>query len=108
MSGGLAYVFDPEHKFASHCNTSMATLEPLLSEAEQEAKLPRDLWHMGRADEVILRRLVENHAVLTGSTRARLILDNWELARANFVKVFPNEYRRALGELADKGRKLAA
>jgi glutamate synthase (NADPH/NADH) large chain len=108
MSGGLAYVFDPEHNFASQCNTSMATLEPLLSEAEQDAKLPRDLWHMGLADEVILRRLVENHAALTGSTRARLILDNWELARANFVKVFPNEYRRALGELADKGRKLAA
>jgi len=108
MSGGLAYVFDPEHNFASHCNTSMATLEPLLSGAEQEAKLPPDLWHMGLADEVILRRLVENHADLTGSTRARLILDNWELARANFVKVFPNEYRRALGELAEKGRKLAA
>jgi glutamate synthase domain-containing protein 3 len=86
----------------------MVALEPLLTEAEQEVKLARDLWHMGLADEVVLRHLLENHASLTGSARARLILDNWELARANFVKVFPNEYRRALGELAAKVRKLAA
>jgi glutamate synthase (NADPH/NADH) large chain/glutamate synthase (ferredoxin) len=26
-------------------------------------------------------------------------LDNWDTARAKFVKVFPNEYKRALGEL---------
>jgi hypothetical protein len=28
--------------------------------------------------------------------------------RAKFVKVFPAEYRRALGEMAAKRRKLAA
>jgi glutamate synthase domain-containing protein 3 len=27
-------------------------------------------------------------------------LDNWDQARAKFVKVSPNEYKRALGELA--------
>jgi glutamate synthase domain-containing protein 3 len=86
----------------------MVTLEALASEAEQEAKLDRDLWHMGTADEIIVKRLVENHARLAGSARAQLILDNWEIARTHFVKVFPNEYRRALGELAAKGRKLAA
>ena len=32
--------------------------------------------------------------------RAREILDNWDAARSRFVKVFPHEYRRALGELA--------
>jgi glutamate synthase (NADPH/NADH) large chain len=108
MSGGLAFVFDPDQTFESRCNGSMVTIEPLLTEAEQEAKLNRDLWHLGLADEVIVRGLIENHANLTGSARARLILDNWEVARTNFVKVFPNEYRRALGELAEKGRKLAA
>ena len=29
-------------------------------------------------------------------------------AREQFVKVFPNEYRRALTELADKNSKMAA
>jgi glutamate synthase domain-containing protein 3 len=86
----------------------MVALEALLTQAEQEAKLDRTLWHMGLADEEILRGLIEKHASLTGSARARLILDNWELARTNFVKVFPNEYRRALSEMASKGRKLAA
>ena len=36
----------------------------------------------------------------TGSLRAREILDQWPERRARFVKVFPHEYRRALGELA--------
>jgi glutamate synthase (NADPH/NADH) large chain/glutamate synthase (ferredoxin) len=26
-------------------------------------------------------------------------LDNWDVSRAKFVKVFPNEYKRALGEI---------
>ena len=35
----------------------------------------------------------------TGSQRARDILDHWAESRAKFVKVFPLEYKRALGEL---------
>jgi glutamate synthase domain-containing protein 3 len=108
MSGGIAYVFDPDGDFQQRCNTSMVTLEKLASEAEQEAKLDRDLWHMGRTDEAFLRELIENHAKLTGSKRAEVILANWAEAREQFVKVFPNEYRRALGELASKGSKMAA
>jgi glutamate synthase (NADPH/NADH) large chain len=108
MSGGIAYVFDPEKDFVQRCNTSMVSLEPVLSESEQEAKLPRHLWHAGLADELLLRDLIEKHARLTGSKRARLLLDNWEDARGSFVKVFPNEYRRALTELSAKDRKLAA
>ncbi|MGE0556938.1 MAG: glutamate synthase large subunit [Burkholderiales bacterium] len=108
MSGGIAYVYDSEGSFAAHCNTAMVTLEPVLTEAEQDAKVPRDIWHLGDADEVILKRLVENHAKLTGSTRAQQLLADWPAARGKFVKVFPNEYRRALGELAAKSKKIAA
>jgi glutamate synthase domain-containing protein 3 len=43
---------------------------------------------------------VEAHFRHTGSFRAKEILSAWPEARARFVKVFPNEYRRALGELA--------
>ena len=86
----------------------MVKLEPLLSEAEQDAKVPRDIWHMGEADEIVLRRFIESHARLTGSTRAQQILADWPAARGKFIKVFPNEYRRALGELAAKGKKIAA
>jgi glutamate synthase (NADPH/NADH) large chain/glutamate synthase (ferredoxin) len=34
------------------------------------------------------------------------LLDNWAQARLKFVKVFPNEYKRALGEI--NARKEAA
>jgi glutamate synthase domain-containing protein 3 len=108
MSGGVAYVFDPDGSFQSRCNTAMVALEPVLAEAEQEAKLPRHLWHLGAADETTLRALVDNHARLTGSNRAAIMLENWAEARSQFVKVFPHEYRRALTELADRSRKLAA
>ena len=108
MSGGLAYVLDTDGQFAKRCNLAMVTLEPLLSASEQEAKLSRDLWHRGTADEVIARGLIEQHARYTGSVVAKRILDNWPDYRAKFIKVFPNEYRRALGELAGKHSKIAA
>jgi glutamate synthase (NADPH/NADH) large chain len=108
MSGGAAYVLDVDGQFAKKCNTAMVELLPVYSEAEQEAKVAREIWHMGRSDEAILRQLIEKHAHYTGSHRARLILDDWANTRTKFVKVFPNEYKRALSELAAKGRKLAA
>jgi glutamate synthase domain-containing protein 3 len=108
MSGGIAYVLDSDGEFERYCNTAMVDLEPVLAESEQQAKLARDLWHLGEADEVILRRMIENHARYTGSRRAKGLLDAWPEARAKFVKVFPKEYRRALGELAEAQRKVAA
>ena len=108
MSGGIAYIYDEDGTFSAYCNTSMVKLEPLLSEVEQDAKVSRDLWHMGEADETVLRRFIENHARYTGSIRAQQILADWPAARSKFIKIFPNEYRRALGELAAKGKKIAA
>jgi glutamate synthase (NADPH/NADH) large chain len=106
MSGGIAYVYDEHGRFAQLCNTSMVTLEPVLAEADQ-AKAERELAaagkgrmnHVGRLDEPLLRELIERHLRYTGSTRALAILDDWERARGKFIKVFPNEYKRALGEM---------
>jgi len=99
MSGGIAYVYDEDGLFAERCNLSMVTLEPVLTTAEQEAQVPRELWHRGQSDEEQLRQLLEQHHVWTGSERARELLDHWKTARAKFVKVFPTEYKRALGEM---------
>ena len=108
MSGGIAYVLDEESQFASRANTAMVDLEPLLPEQEQQAKLAREFWHHGEADEAIVRRLLERHAQYTGSKRAQQILAAWNEYRSRFVKVFPKEYRRALGELtAAQGRDAA-
>ncbi len=106
MSGGIAYVYDPDGEFAKKCNLAMVTLEPVLSAVDQEAKGEHGLWHkLGadgnqQSDEAILKGLIERHFKYTGSTRARNLLDAWAVGRAKFVKVFPNEYKRALGEMA--------
>ncbi|MBY0242413.1 MAG: glutamate synthase subunit alpha [Burkholderiaceae bacterium] len=105
MSGGIAYVYDPDGDFAQKCNLAMVSLESVLPASEQ--KLDQNTWHSQHrdgtpeADEVILKRLIERHFKHTGSTRARFLLDNWAEGRSKFVKVFPNEYKRALIEMAE-------
>jgi len=104
MSGGIAYVYDEDGQFAGRCNTAQVSLDKVLSAAEQEKSIDRAIWHRigageGQTDEALLKKLIEDHHSWTGSLRAREILDNWSMAREKFVKVFPSEYKRALGEL---------
>ncbi|MBL8302583.1 MAG: glutamate synthase subunit alpha, partial [Ideonella sp.] len=99
MSGGVAYVYDEDGKFAERCNTAMVSLDKVMTAAEQAETVDRAVWHKGQADEVLLKGLIEDHHKWTGSLRAREILDQWATARTRFVKVFPTEYKRALGEI---------
>ena len=105
MSGGVAYVWDPEGSFTERCNMSMVAIEPVLSSAEQTKEQGIDIWHsMTRGgeretDEAILKRLVENHFRYTGSFRARDLVSNWDSARGKFIKVMPVDYKRALSEM---------
>ncbi|MFY1854045.1 glutamate synthase-related protein [Achromobacter xylosoxidans] len=116
MSGGVAYVWDPERTLKHRANLSMVELEAVLPHAEQQAQNNIDVWHSAQrggereTDEAILRRLVEDHFRYTGSFRAREILGDWEASRGKFVKVMPTDYRRALGEMwrAANPQQLAA
>jgi len=99
MSGGIAYVYDEDGQFAKRCNTAMVALDKVLPKEEQEAGVDKALWHHGSTDEALLKKLIEDHHRWTGSLRARDILDHWADSRAKFVKVFPHEYKRALGEI---------
>jgi glutamate synthase domain-containing protein 3 len=82
MTGGIAYVLDETGEFAQvRCNSASVDLEPITD--------PKD------ADLVQL--LTARHAELTGSPRAKWILDNWVRMLPKFVKVFPHEYKRVLG-----------
>jgi glutamate synthase (NADPH) large chain len=99
MSGGVAYVYDADGTFASRCNTAQVALDKVLPAAEQEKTMDLAIWHKGQTDEALLKKLVDDHHRWTGSLRARDILDNWSEARTKFVKVFPHEYKRALGEI---------
>ncbi|AMD45309.1 glutamate synthase subunit alpha [Bordetella holmesii] len=105
MSGGVAYVWDPDGTFKHRCNLSMVELEAVVPHTEQQALGNIEIWHSAQrggereTDETILRRLVEDHFRYTGSYRAREVLGDWEASRGKFVKVMPTEYRRALGEM---------
>ena len=113
MSGGIAYVYDEDGAFASRCNMAMVALDPVLSVSEQETTLSKSVWHSltrggeRQTDEAMLKSLIERHFKYTGSTRARTLLDDWSSARGKFIKVFPTEYKRALGEMFVAAGKVA-
>ncbi|MBK7025727.1 MAG: glutamate synthase subunit alpha [Polaromonas sp.] len=108
MSGGIAYVYDEDGQFASRCNTAMVSLDKVLTDAEQTASVDKAIWNKGQTDEVQLKQLLDDQHRWTGSKRARELLDNWDTARSKFVKVFPTEYKRALGEMAAANSKASA
>ncbi len=84
MSGGIAYVLDADGTFPSRCNLQMVGLETLT-----------------QADEIAeVFAMIEQHARLTGSDRARQILKLREEMIPKFVKVMPKDYKRVLEALA--------
>jgi len=84
MSGGIAYVFDETGLFDNRCNLGMIDLE-LMTDPVDQAEL---------------RTMIEQHLKHTGSRRARHVLDHWESSLPHFIKVFPTDYKRALGALS--------
>ena len=81
MSGGIAYIYDPQQRFAQNCNPGMVELEtPTEADAEE------------------LRELVERHRHYTGSALAEGLLADWPRHLAQFVKVMPTDYKRVLAE----------
>jgi glutamate synthase (NADPH/NADH) large chain len=99
MSGGVAYVLDADGLFAQRCNLSMVSLEKV---EPAESVGNSAVQHKGQADEITLKALIEKHAAFTGSVGAQTMLDNWNEYRGKFVKVMPNEYKRALIEMAEQ------
>ena len=101
MSGGVAYVYDEDGLFGTRCNMAMVSMDRVVTTAEQHTHDQSD-WHGGDSDEEHLKRLLQDHNRWTGSKRARELLDSWSTSRLKFVKVFPNEYKRALIERKDR------
>jgi glutamate synthase (ferredoxin) len=80
MSGGIAYVYDPNNKFVNGlCNTETIEFEDISTE-----------------DAAELKNLIEKHVLYTNSNKGQELLSNWEASLGNFIKVMPIEYKRAL------------
>ena len=81
MSGGIAYVYDVQHNFDALCNKEMV-----------------DLDQIEEYDEKFLHDMITKQFNYTGSTVAKFILNDFENQLKNFVKVFPQDYKKALAE----------
>ena len=86
MSGGIAYVYDPNEIFKSKCNHEGLNLDPLEDDVHVQE----------------LRTLIENHYNTTLSPLAQRILEQWESAVKDFIRVLPEEYRQALIRLEEE------
>jgi glutamate synthase (NADPH) large chain len=80
MSGGIAYIYDPNNTFKKHCNLEGLNLDPVTI----------------TEDISTLKGLIENHYNATLSPLAQRILENWEAELPKFIKVLPEEYKQAL------------
>ena len=82
MSGGIAFVYDPDGTFPGRCNPGNVDVKPL-----HEKSIPE------------LRRMLERHLEYTRSTVAERILDRWDESLSKFVRVMPRDYARVLREM---------
>jgi glutamate synthase (NADPH/NADH) large chain len=107
MSGGVAYVYDPDALFMDLCNPSMVDVTPVSAERDEDEGTGRPqqrsngvndfgMGDMLRHDAERLRVLIERHALQTGSKRARAMLDDWDTTLSHFVKIMPRDYANAL------------
>jgi len=92
MSGGVAYIYDPDATFETNCNLEMVALERVES-AKEAAEL---------------RGYVASHAEKTGSTVAANLLADWQTSLQGFVKVMPTDYKRVLLAMESEGGEAVA
>jgi glutamate synthase (NADPH/NADH) large chain len=86
MSGGIAYIWDPQQHFADNCNGEMVDLDPVETDA----------------DIAELRQMIENHLAFTDSPVAAAVLANWAGSLGQFIKVMPRDYKRVLQQQAQQ------
>ncbi|KAL5511690.1 GLT1 [Sanghuangporus vaninii] len=89
MSGGIAYVLDLAHTFASKVNMEMVELGKVVD--------PKEI--------ALLRSLIEDHRHYTGSEVANRVLHDFHHLLPLFVRVMPFDYKRVLEEQAAKVRE---
>ena len=113
MSGGIAYVYDPDGTLESRTNMAMVELEPVVDdEVEHEAMYhqTRDALSQGKmkivGDLTQVRRprgcVISSRSTwpIPGSSLGQRLLDDWREAQAKFKKVMPVEYREAMAKIA--------
>src|SRR3546814_9862230 len=79
MSGGMAFVFDPDDTFFRRLNGEMVDLEPL--------EVDDGKW---------LREVLRTHVEETGSSVAAKLIERWHDEVRSFKKEMPRDYKRVI------------
>jgi len=111
MSGGIAYVLDTKGDFLERCNPEMVDLEGITD--PNEVIFFFSMFFFFKTDPQInlfffffffqikiqeVKEMIQEHVRVTGSTHAQRILDSWRKMVTQFVKVFPQDFKRVLRE----------
>ncbi|MBI9099574.1 MAG: glutamate synthase large subunit [Spirochaetaceae bacterium] len=86
MSGGVAYVYDDSQLFDTRCNLDMVEIEPLVEEKDKQ----------------VLFDMITKHVEYTNSKQGKRLLESWEESLPLFVKVMPQDYKKALSKILDR------
>lgn len=90
MSGGVAYVYDPNHDLYTRLNKQLVNTYEVT----------------GKADKEVLEELLNKHYTYTDSDVAKKILSNLDEELSNFKKIVPKDYEKIttlIQELKSKG-----
>lgn len=78
MSGGVAYVYDPNHDLYMRLNKQLVNTYEVT----------------GKADKEVLEELLNKHYTYTDSDVAKKILSNLDEELSNFKKIVPKDYEK--------------
>jgi glutamate synthase (NADPH/NADH) large chain len=87
MSGGIAYVYDPDDVLSENLNSEMVELEAL-----------------DKDDLEWLHGMIQAHVDATDSAVGQRILADWTAEQQRFAKVMPRDYKRVLEAIAEAER----
>ena len=90
MSGGIAYIYDPNHDLYTRLNKQLVNTYEV----------------SGKADIEVLSHLLKNHYKYTNSDVAQKILSNLDQELSNFKKIVPKDYEKIttlIQDLKSKG-----
>ena len=85
MSGGIAYVLDPEHNLYQRVNKELVSIERITL----------------KQDAAALKAILSEHVRETGSKKARELLMDFDAQLGNFKKIVPRDYSHMLGLIAE-------
>ena len=111
MSGGVAYVFDPDDKINNYLNTEMVNIDDLENSGINNSKYGNEFSASENIlidDDLRIRFLIDKHIKYTDSNLAKNIINSWENNLKFFKKIMPIDYKKVLVQNESNNNKIVA